>query len=58
MTTTFTVADLTIHRVLESEGPLLPALDAFPDLDPKVLATPAAPTGCSQQFSSFLLDHV
>ena len=38
MTTTFTVADMTIHRVLESEGPILPALDAFPDLDPKVLA--------------------
>ena len=40
MITTFAVADMTIHRILESEGPFLPALDAFPDLDPKVLAEP------------------
>jgi glyoxylase-like metal-dependent hydrolase (beta-lactamase superfamily II) len=38
MITAFAVADLTVHRVLESEGPFLPALDVFPDLDPKILA--------------------
>jgi len=38
MTIAFTVADMTIHRVLESEGPFLPASDMFPDLDPRILA--------------------
>jgi glyoxylase-like metal-dependent hydrolase (beta-lactamase superfamily II) len=38
MITAFAVADLTVHRVLESEGPFLPALDVFPDLDPTILA--------------------
>jgi glyoxylase-like metal-dependent hydrolase (beta-lactamase superfamily II) len=38
MTATFALADMTIHRVLEMEGPFLPVSDVFPDLDPKILA--------------------
>ena len=34
---TFTTADLTIHRVVEMEGPLLAALQMWPDLTPELL---------------------
>jgi glyoxylase-like metal-dependent hydrolase (beta-lactamase superfamily II) len=38
MSLKFSVGDLTIHRVVEQEGPLPPALDLFAGLTPEVLA--------------------
>ena len=38
MTTTFQIGDMTIHRIVEMEMPLLPALDMLPGLTPDVLA--------------------
>ncbi|NPU68008.1 MBL fold metallo-hydrolase [Bradyrhizobium sp. 83012] len=38
MTLTFSVADLTIHRIIEQETTFLPALEMFPELPPEVLA--------------------
>ncbi|WP_315722020.1 MULTISPECIES: MBL fold metallo-hydrolase [unclassified Bradyrhizobium] len=38
MTLTFSVADLTIHRIIEQETTFLPALEMFPELPPDVLA--------------------
>ena len=38
MTTTFHIGDMTIHRIVEMEMPLLPALDMLPGLTPEVLA--------------------
>nr|WP_210265662.1 MBL fold metallo-hydrolase [Bradyrhizobium aeschynomenes] len=35
---TFSVADLTIHRIIEQETTFLPALEMFPELPPEVLA--------------------
>ncbi len=35
---TFQVADMTIHRIVEMEMPLLPALDMLPGLTPELLA--------------------
>ena len=37
MTTTFSVGDLTIHRVIESEAPLFDPLTFFPTLSREVL---------------------
>ncbi|MBV9569586.1 MAG: MBL fold metallo-hydrolase, partial [Hyphomicrobiales bacterium] len=34
----FEVGDLTIHRIIEQEGPFLPALDVLPGLTPELLA--------------------
>jgi glyoxylase-like metal-dependent hydrolase (beta-lactamase superfamily II) len=36
--TTFTVGDITIHRVVEQEGPFFDALEFFPSLTPESLA--------------------
>jgi glyoxylase-like metal-dependent hydrolase (beta-lactamase superfamily II) len=38
MSLKFSVGDLTIHRAVEQEGPLPPALDLFAGLTPEVLA--------------------
>ena len=38
MNLTFTVGDLTIHRIVEQETTFLPALDLFPQLTPDQLA--------------------
>src|SRR5262249_23665761 len=38
MSLKFSVGDLTIHRVVEEEGPFFPALDLLPDLTKDVLA--------------------
>ncbi|UFZ03284.1 MBL fold metallo-hydrolase [Bradyrhizobium ontarionense] len=38
MTLTFSVADTTIHRIVEQETSFLPAREMFPDLAPDVLA--------------------
>jgi len=38
MTTTFQIGDMTIHRIVEMEMPLLPALDMLPGLTPELLA--------------------
>jgi hypothetical protein len=37
MSQTFTIGDLTIHRVIESEGPLFDPLVFFPSLTQEVL---------------------
>ena len=37
MSTTFTVGDLTIHRVIESEAPLFDPLTFFPTLTRELL---------------------
>jgi glyoxylase-like metal-dependent hydrolase (beta-lactamase superfamily II) len=38
MRTTFTVGDLTIHRIIEQEATFLPALEMLPGLTPELLA--------------------
>ncbi|MGY3618653.1 MBL fold metallo-hydrolase [Bradyrhizobium sp. USDA 10063] len=38
MSLTFSIADLTIHRIIEQETTFLPALDMLPSLTPEVLA--------------------
>ncbi|MGJ5181769.1 MBL fold metallo-hydrolase [Bradyrhizobium oligotrophicum] len=38
MALTFSVADLTIHRIIEQETTFLPAHEMFPDLTPEMLA--------------------
>ena len=38
MSLTFTVGDLTIHRIIEQETTFLPALDLMPALTPDLLA--------------------
>ena len=38
MTTTFRIADLTIHRIVEMEIPFRPALEFIPGLTPELLA--------------------
>lgn len=38
MSLTFTVADMTVHRIIEQEQAFLGALDMFPDLTPALLA--------------------
>ena len=38
MTTTFQIDDMTIHRIVEMQMPLMPALGLFPDLTPEILA--------------------
>jgi glyoxylase-like metal-dependent hydrolase (beta-lactamase superfamily II) len=38
MTLRFTASDMTIHRIVEQEGPFLPALDMLPGLTPESLA--------------------
>ena len=38
MSLKFTVGDLTIHRIIEQEVPIFPALDFIPGLTPEVLA--------------------
>ncbi|WFU42304.1 MBL fold metallo-hydrolase [Bradyrhizobium sp. CB82] len=38
MSLTFSVGDLTIHRVIEQEAPFFPALEFMPGLTPEVLA--------------------
>ena len=38
MSLKFTAGDLTIHRIIEMEAALLPALDLFPELTPDLLA--------------------
>ncbi|HEX3990088.1 MAG TPA: hypothetical protein VHX39_02820, partial [Acetobacteraceae bacterium] len=38
MSTTFAVGELTIHRVIESEGPLFDPLTFFPTLTADLLA--------------------
>src|SRR6187200_1104305 len=38
MSLKFTVADLTIHRVIEQETGFLPALDLFPEMTGELLA--------------------
>jgi len=48
MANTFRVGNMTIHRIVEMEGGIRPALEVLPDLKPEVLAenrswlTPAA----------------
>ncbi len=38
MSLTFTVGDLTIHRIIEQETTFLPAFDLLPGLTPELLA--------------------
>ena len=38
MSLTFTVGDLTIHRIIEQETTFLPALEVLPALTPELLA--------------------
>jgi glyoxylase-like metal-dependent hydrolase (beta-lactamase superfamily II) len=38
MTTTFQIGDMTVHRIVEMEMPLFPALEMLPGLTPEVLA--------------------
>ncbi|WP_316179615.1 MULTISPECIES: MBL fold metallo-hydrolase [unclassified Bradyrhizobium] len=38
MTLTFSVADVTIHRIIEQETTFLPAREMFPELTPEMLA--------------------
>ena len=38
MTLTFSVADTTIHRIIEQETTFLPAREMFPELTPEMLA--------------------
>src|SRR5260370_39043025 len=38
MTTSFNLGDVTIHRIIEQEGPFLPALEILPKLTPELLA--------------------
>src|SRR6516165_1096360 len=38
MTTSFSLGDLTIHRVIEQEGAFMSALEALPKLTPELLA--------------------
>jgi glyoxylase-like metal-dependent hydrolase (beta-lactamase superfamily II) len=38
MTKSFSVADMTIHRIVEQEVPFMAALDMLPDLTPELLA--------------------
>ena len=38
MTTSFTVGDMTIHRIVEDEGVFRPALDTFVGITPELLA--------------------
>ena len=37
MALTFSVADLTIHRIIEQETTFLPAREIFPELTPEML---------------------
>ena len=36
-TTTFKIGDITIHRIVEQEGPFFNPLEFFPTLTPEVL---------------------
>ena len=38
MANTFRVGNMTIHRIVEMEGGIRPALEVLPDLKPEVLA--------------------
>ncbi|SED32252.1 Glyoxylase, beta-lactamase superfamily II [Rhizobiales bacterium GAS188] len=38
MTTSFSLGDVTIHRIIEQEGAFLPALEILPKLTPELLA--------------------
>jgi hypothetical protein len=38
-TTTFKIGDVTIHRVVEQEGPFFNPLEFFPSLTPEVAAS-------------------
>jgi glyoxylase-like metal-dependent hydrolase (beta-lactamase superfamily II) len=38
MSNVWTLGDIAIHRIVELEGPFLPALDMFPTLTPELLA--------------------
>ncbi|MGJ4916097.1 MBL fold metallo-hydrolase [Bradyrhizobium sp. HKCCYLRH2060] len=42
MTLTFSVADTTIHRIIEQETTFLPAREMFPELTPEMLAADSA----------------
>ena len=37
MTTTFSLGEITIHRIVEQEAPFLPVLDFLPGLTPERL---------------------
>jgi glyoxylase-like metal-dependent hydrolase (beta-lactamase superfamily II) len=38
MSTTFKIADLTLHRIVEQQGPLAPITAVFPGVTPEILA--------------------